>query len=484
MAKESAGKEQNKNTARPAASLQQSGAALDYVASADSILAAAGATPPPVQRSVEVLQRANGAVARQIFRSLQGGYGNAYAARLAAGLHGPGAAASASLATPAPLVQRHPAGAAVLPQAEAIASELANPGVAPPAAATPPAPGGVTGSPAPPSPTAGAALGAAPGGGVPTAEAAPGGTPGTAGTATMPAPAGGGSGAAATAPVSSPALQAAFAQRALQTSFGDVASRPIVRGGIHVVSGEDAILAACDTVNIRNNATNPITGAVWVAGDAGRTYRDRGLRLNGFADPNSPDLWVDDTTTDPTTTVHEMLHINTAAGFRAAVGEVINEGTTERLAVQAVTAAGQSVAGSENTYAQERALVERLVAVVGEPTLTNAYFNGANSLIQTYELLMGARSFALLKRVLDASPPNYDTANALLRPPSTAQRIALINGYLDWWVSDEDLTNIETVFNSSSDADKQAIRTAIQPRIISLTSIGQRTRLRLILGVV
>jgi hypothetical protein len=66
---------------------------------------------------------------------------------------------------------------------------------------------------------------------------------------------------------------------------------------------------------------------------------------------------------------------------------------------------------------------------------------------------------------------------------STADRIAVVNSFLDWWVSDTDLDMIETIVHASA-GDRDAIATAIQPRIRSLISLGQRTRLRLILGVV
>jgi hypothetical protein len=71
----------------------------------------------------------------------------------------------------------------------------------------------------------------------------------------------------------------------------------------------------------------------------------------------------------------------------------------------------------------------------------------------------------------------------LLTPPSVEQKIAIVNSLLDGWVSDTDLNHIEMVVNSAS-GDKAAIATAIQPRIKELWSIGQRTRLRVILGTV
>jgi len=192
--------------------------------------------------------------------------------------------------------------------------------------------------------------------------------------------------------------------------------------------------------------------------------------------------------------------------------------TTQRFAVEAVLATGNSVAGSERTYVREQEVVAALVNFVGDPILRNAYFNGASTLVSAYEAFHGSRSFAILKRILDGASSDataFDRALRLLRPPSieqrvgaiealseegldgttrellsqmvsgwsVADRIAVINSFLDWWVSDNDLDLIEVIVNSNS-GDRPAIASALQPRIRSLTSIGQRTRLRLILGVV
>lgn len=51
-------------------------------------------------------------------------------------------------------------------------------------------------------------------------------------------------------------------------------------------------------------------------------------------------------------------------------------------------------------------------------------------------------------------------------------------------MSDSDLDVLARIFNSSGDADKAAIRAAIAPRIRDLWDMGQRTRLRVILGTV
>ena len=119
--------------------------------------------------------------------------------------------------------------------------------------------------------------------------------------------------------------------------------------------------------------------------------------------------------------------------------------------------------------------------IIGEGTLQNAYFNTPSILVQTYESLMGARSFAVLKRTLNDTAAGYTAAQRLLRPPSAATRIAAINTLLDWWVSDNDLDIIESIFMAANAGDRATIRAAVEPRAISLTSLGQRFRFRAIL---
>jgi hypothetical protein len=48
------------------------------------------------------------------------------------------------------------------------------------------------------------------------------------------------------------------------------------------------------------------------------------------------------------------------------------------------------------------------------------------------------------------------------------------------WVADDDIDAIEVIYRSSSDADKQQIRSAID--VSDLSSLGQRMRLRVLFG--
>ena len=214
-------------------------------------------------------------------------------------------------------------------------------------------------------------------------------------------------------PVKGRTLQLPYGEKVITDSFGSVAKAKVVRGNITVSNGEAEILAAYDTVN--KGRLNKLTGQPWVDGDAKKAFKDRGLRLNGFADADK--VWVDMETTDPTTTVHEMLHINTDSGFRAAVGEIVYEGMTERLAIKAMLAAGDTVTGSEGTYTKERAFVDKLLAMVPEATAIDAYFNGAAKLITAYETIGGAGSWA--KLLAELVKMDYTRAEAELQKAKT-----------------------------------------------------------------
>lgn len=215
------------------------------------------------------------------------------------------------------------------------------------------------------------------------------------------------------APVKGRTLQLPYAEKVITDAFGAVAKTKIIRGEITVATGEDEILAAFDKVN--KGRKNTLANRAWQDGDAKKNFKDRGLRLNGFADKGK--VWVDMESTDPTATVHEMLHINTASDFRGSVGEIVNEGITERLAIKAMVAAGDAVTGSENTYTKERAFVDKLLAMVSEATAIDAYFNGAAKLVTAYETIGGTGSWATLKAELVKN--DYAKAEAALQKAKT-----------------------------------------------------------------
>lgn len=444
------------------------------------LVAASGAASPEERLSNGLQKMPSDELRRQNLASAQDVAGNSLAARAVQLFRSPGT-----------FIQRHPAGAPLL------GGTAVAPGGGGGAGGPVPSPagagvegggaGGGAAGPAPAAPTGGAAGpvaagpttgggGAAPGGAGPAA-ASPAAAPGT-------TPAAGAAGPAATGPspteLSMPTLQTAYAQNALQRAFGSVAGRTMITGNITIVADMTALYREYDRIQIENNVTNRDTSVTWVYGDKLRWNDARGFRTNAFAYNGS--IWIDATQTDPTATVHEMLHVNTAAGFLTMVGRAVNEGITQRLALRAVQATGNSVVGSEFTYVQEMRVVDALVRVIGEGNLVNSYFNDPNILVTTYNAVMGENTFNILKRTLNAdSQEGYDAAVRLLQPPTIEQKISLVNALLDWWVSDNDLDLIERIVSTCSDEDRARIATAIQPRIISLGNFGQRIRLRIIL---
>jgi hypothetical protein len=193
------------------------------------------------------------------------------------------------------------------------------------------------------------------------------------------------------APASPQAMSMSQAEKVLQDSFGTV--HKIVPGNIVLLDDRAAVWAKYDEVCIRlgctnNKATPP---RPWQTGDAQVVSPG----LEGFAD--SGIVYVNKQTPLITATAHEMLHNNTAADFRGAVGETINEGSTEYLAIKALNAAGVATPGSATAYPGQVAIVTKLIKVVGEGTLTSAYFGGANTLIDAYNTLQGPAGFSLFK---------------------------------------------------------------------------------------
>ena len=188
-------------------------------------------------------------------------------------------------------------------------------------------------------------------------------------------------------------------------------------------------------------------------------------------------VYVNGQTTLTSAMAHEMLHMNTHEDFRGKVGETINEGSTEHLALKSLSEAGVPMSTGV-AYPDEVAIVRRLIDIVGERVLINAYFNGPDILVTEYARYYGFMMWPVLKAAAEAK--NQAMLTPLLSPPSAATRIAIINGLLDGWVSDDDIEAIKNVYRAAEEADQRTIRTAIKPRIAELWSIGQRTHLRVL----
>ena len=69
----------------------------------------------------------------------------------------------------------------------------------------------------------------------------------------------------------------------------------------------------------------------------------------------------------------------------------------------------------------------------------------------------------------------------IIRALSSAEKVRLVQRLFRGYVDDTDIDAIEVIFNNSSDAEKAQIRAAID--ISDLSSVGQRSRLRVLFGI-
>lgn len=203
------------------------------------------------------------------------------------------------------------------------------------------------------------------------------------------------------------AMSLAGAQKILQGAFGGV--KDIVPGSIVILADPAALVAKYDEVCIADGVKRP-DGSAWKAGDKAKDNAAKGVVTQGFAWKGVS--YVNGKTSLVTTTAHEVLHNNTAAGFRGKVGETFNEGITETLARRALKNAGVTVP-AVTAYPKQVKFTGKLEALVGESEIVNAYFNGADTLITKYETLKGAGKWATLKAAAEAlNETAFDTALA------------------------------------------------------------------------
>ena len=192
------------------------------------------------------------------------------------------------------------------------------------------------------------------------------------------------------------AMSLAGAQTILQGAFGGV--KDIVPGTVVVLADQPACAAKYDEVCIADGIQRP-DGSAWQPGDCAKDDAAAGVQTEGFAWKGV--VYVNGKTTLVTATAHEILHNNTAAGFRGKVGETFNEGITELLARRALKQAGVKVP-SVTAYPDQVKFTEKLQKLVGESVIMGAYFGGADTLIAKYEQLKGAGTWATLKTAAEA----------------------------------------------------------------------------------
>lgn len=229
----------------------------------------------------------------------------------------------------------------------------------------------------------------------------------------------------------------------------------------------------------------------WQTGDAQKhpDLQKKG-EFKGFNDPSTGQVYID-TSQQPdeqvATIVHEMLHANAAPDFPATLGKRLDEGMTEKLTQTAFTTSGFAAPTGQNE--SEVSFVSDLGAMIGEGALASAYFGGVGILRDMLNLGVGdtdmfdkfanaarAGNWAWMRSFFEKY---YDK---LKGGAELDKKLAVINYWLDGWVSDDDIANIEGIYLGATEEEKVQLRSLIQSRISELIDIGQRTRLRVLVA--
>lgn len=223
------------------------------------------------------------------------------------------------------------------------------------------------------------------------------------------------------APAKPAYLDLAKAKEVLTKTYGT--SKTIETGKIEFVDTQAAAWAKYDELCIAGNVHNSRTAAKWKAGDAKATYP---LGLNGWNWKGTS--YVNKASALSTTTPHEMLHGNTAEGFRTAVGETFNEGITQYLTLKALKDSKIAPPASI-PYASEVACAEALIAITEEQAVIDAYFKGGASttaVIKKVDDELGEGTFAKAK----AAGTDYTKVKAALKKtPKPAPPKAALGDY-------------------------------------------------------
>jgi hypothetical protein len=206
------------------------------------------------------------------------------------------------------------------------------------------------------------------------------------------------------------AMSLATAQTVLTGAFGGV--KTIVPGSIVILADQPACAAKYDEVCMASHVPRP-DGSAWKAGDCAADDAAAGVQTEGFAWEGI--VYVNGKTTLVTATAHEMLHLNTAAGYRTAMGETFNEGSTEYLARKAIAAAGITVP-AVTAYPTQITITQALIDLVGESALISAYFGGAGALTDLVKT-KATGTWAQIRTAAEAL--QVDTAKNLLKAKAT-----------------------------------------------------------------
>jgi hypothetical protein len=122
-----------------------------------------------------------------------------------------------------------------------------------------------------------------------------------------------------------------------------------------------------EIVNYLRGKENPDTGAVFTDEEAVEFGKD----VNAFRD--GTEIHVNERRGEPATTVHESMHLFSAADWLDEVGFNANEGATEYF-TKKLCAENKITRG--DFYPGQHKSVKKLAGLVGEKTLADAFFNG------------------------------------------------------------------------------------------------------------
>jgi hypothetical protein len=127
-------------------------------------------------------------------------------------------------------------------------------------------------------------------------------------------------------------------------------------------------------------------------------------------------------------------------------------------------------------FVQEVAFVNRMCGAFGTGVMTDSYFGGTTPLKEAINDRLGKLSYLKFTEAVQAG--DWATASDMI----TRGKIAAVEAFFSGWVSDEDIGAIEEIYRESTGEEKTQIGYIIQANIPELWSIGQRTRLRVLLA--
>lgn len=204
--------------------------------------------------------------------------------------------------------------------------------------------------------------------------------------------------------------------------------------------------------------------------------------LEGFAFQSRNIVYVNKAAEDDeqvVTLVHEMLHMNAASDWQATVKADIDEGTTELLTQKACA----KMKATKKAYGAQMGIVQKIIQVVGEGTLINAYFNGGSILVNAVDSMIGKGTFnTLLDRIMDRTViGTFDEKIGKLLDPQKAnwlrQKIDEMKGLLGGWVTDANIDRIAVIRGMIDQEDMPQVRQELYPLINSLWSERQQSRM-------